>query len=471
MKKGLLLCSLLFLFSCANFESSTRISENTTSSFSSEESSTSIFDNEFSSNSEDISSTKISSNEDSSSISNSEPISSTISNSNTGTSTITKEDKCTRIIACTDYQGVNGHSDSENNVKSILSSMNKNGINSADAFFCCGDYYYHWSSEEMKKGIDSLTNIMSSYVDKNNMIFVQGNHDEVEIGSNGLSKSGNNDPINGEYGVFVINEDDYMWYNNNKDIVKRCAYNLENYLNNKIFYGFNKPIFILSHLPLNYNMRTYNDGDGKYAKYLFDVLNKAGEQGLNIIYLFGHDHSNGWDDYLGGANIYLQKGDNILIANKSQNEFSQRKLNFTYMNAGYVGYYNKVNDGCDETLTMSVFDIYDDRVEINKYSKDGKYLLKASGVTNNYKDETMYLPNEKVYNSPQYMNLNDVNNKTPLDTYIYDCNAKQTYNKVDKLSSLTNGEYLLIYKGDSNYIMKPKKVQKVVHLEIELDLI
>ena len=59
---------------------------------------------------------------------------------------------------------------------------------------------------------------------------------------------------------------------------------LEEYLNDKIKESYTKPIFVLSHLALNYSMRTFFDGDGQYAKYIFDVLNEAGKNGLNIVY-------------------------------------------------------------------------------------------------------------------------------------------------------------------------------------------
>ena len=49
--------------------------------------------------------------------------------------------------------------------------------------------------------------------------------------------------------------------------------NFLKYFNSKITEDFSKPIFVLSHLALNYSMRTYNDGDGQYAKYIFDVIN------------------------------------------------------------------------------------------------------------------------------------------------------------------------------------------------------
>ena len=307
--------------------------------------------------------------------------------------------KMVRVVACSDYQDDRGHIKSQENVLDILMSMEENGIDEMNGFLCCGDYDYGY--EDSVNGIASLKDAISYYIEEENMVFAQGNHDEILSGTNGLAKSGDNDPISNEYGVFVINEDDYMWYNNNALTIKNTAYKLQSYLNEKIEEDYNKPIFILSHLALNYSMRTYYDGDGQYASFIFDVLNEASNLGLNIIYLFGHNHSNGWDDYLGGSSVYLTKGDSILIADNSKEEFSERILNFTYMNAGYVGYYRNVNEGADTTLTMTVFDIYYDKVIINRYSKDGLHLLKSQGVTNVYKNETQYEPNIKEYPSPQ----------------------------------------------------------------------
>lgn len=166
-----------------------------------------------------------------------------------------------------------------------------------------------------------------------------------------MSASGSNDPTSGEYGVFVINEDDYMWTNSNEQTIKQTAQSLLEYMNGKISAQYDRPIFVVSHLPLHYSMRTKTGGDAMYAKYIFDVLNEAGSKGLNIVFLFGHNHSNGGINYLGGSAVFLQKGDNILIAQNSRTDFKSETLRFTYMNAGYTGYYENHN-GADDALTM-----------------------------------------------------------------------------------------------------------------------
>lgn len=432
MKKVLFVCSLLMLVACSNFESSTNNSASTSSYSFSENTISESTSSEFL--------------------------------SSESSSSIVDKKNYTRIITCTDYQGVSGNEESEGIVSSILSSMKKDNITSADAFFCCGDYDYDLTNIQVVEGINSLKSVVNSYVSEDNMIFVQGNHDILTPGTNGLAKSGNNDPIDGKYGAFVINEDDYMWTwggNYSEETVKSTALNLENYLNEKIEENYDKPIFILAHLPLHYNMRGIKDangdnGDGKHSKYIFDVLNGAGDRGLNIVYMFGHNHSDGYDDYLGGSNIYLKSGDNILIADHSTTEFSEHKLNFTYMNAGYVGYYKTTNENADKTLSMTVFDIYEDYIDINRYSSDGKYALKAKGSLNSGvgESEDKYIANETIYESPQKISLNKNINNILI-------NSNQSYKKVSKLTDITDGEYLIVYNDNSsNKLVIPNVVTK-----------
>ena len=287
----------------------------------------------------------------------------------------------TRIIACSDFQNENGHSVSIDNMQKITEALSNDGITKADAFFSCGDYDYN--TTDNIAGINMMNDLMSNYTSQENMYFVQGNHEEeVFPGEHRLRENGDNDPEHNKYGVFVVNEDMYMYKNKVETTCKETANELKSYLDSKLNEKYSKPIFILSHLGLNYNMRTYYNGDAKYARYLFDVINDAGKKGLNIFYLYGHDHSNGWDDYVGGSSVFLRKGDDILIAEYSMEEFKTHKLNFTYLNAGYVGYYRDVNLGSDTTLTMTLIDIYEDNVEIYRYSKDGIHNLKSILLNN-----------------------------------------------------------------------------------------
>lgn len=306
----------------------------------------------------------------------------------------------TVIIACSDFQHSQGNSGGAENVNSILQQIRIGGYLEADGFFCAGDYSGGFGNNA--SGVSALNNaVLNVYpsIANKNMIFLQGNHDDAD--TTGLSASGAHDTEN--YGVYVINEDDYQWTGNDEDIVKNTAQKLDSYLNSKITEEYNTPIFVISHLPLHYSSRTYSTGDSMNAKYIFDVLNKYGEERLNITFLYGHNHSSGYDDYLGGAAVYLTQGDNIYIAQpgKKQESPSAYELHFTYMNAGYVGYYSSEN--ADTETTMTVFEITDDCVTVERYSATGLHNMKSIGYWNSDKQligaEDVYLNTE--YKSPQ----------------------------------------------------------------------
>lgn len=312
------------------------------------------------------------------------------------------------VIAGSDFQNSSGNDAGAQTVTGILNTIKTNGYNSANGFLFCGDYDYDTvnNSTETVAGLNALKGavkgVYSSLTDTD-MIMVQGNHDAA--GVTGLAESGAHDSK--DYGVYVINEDDYMWRNSDEATIKKTADSLDAYLNAKIQAEYSKPVFVVSHLPLHYTMRTKNDGDGMYANYIFDVLDAAGECGLNIIFLYGHDHSNGWDDYLGGSSVYLAKGDKINIAQASQTEFAVETLDFTYINAGFTGYYENHN-GADDALTMTVFSITDDQVQVERYDAEGRHALKSAGVTNSYKNESGYSPATNVYQSPQNIEMETV---------------------------------------------------------------
>lgn len=322
-------------------------------------------------------------------------------------STVAAEEK-TVIISCSDFQAKTDI-DGATTVKTILNRVKESGITKIDGFLFAGDLTAQLNNRpsESESGLAALKGAISSRyeISDNDMVFIRGNHDP--IGTSGASESGNNDDADGKYGVFVINEDDYMWQqgvgtsngnpslSDDQQTVKNTADNLKAYLDQKIENKFDKPIFVVSHLPLHYTTRT-TAGDSQYAKYLFDVLNDGAQKGLNIYFLFGHNHSSSYDDYIGAASICLNPGDEIVIADVgSRTSFSGYTLSFTYLNAGYVGYYNSGN-AVDKNLSMVVYEIYDDRVEISRYTTTGICNLKSAGVgsVGNYEADTT------VYTSP-----------------------------------------------------------------------
>lgn len=393
------------------------------------------------------------------------------------------------VIACSDFQNPGGSEEGANTVSSILSII-KESHPEADGFICAGDYDYDMSiyigEETTVDGVSSLSNTIEQvYPDIKHMVYTSGNHDVYS--ADGLSESGDNDPEDDGYGVYAINEDDYMWASNPgysesysgktaQEIISGTAAGLEEYLSEKASEQFTQPIFIVSHLPLHYNLRTRLDGDAMYANLIFDVVNKYAEAGLNIIYLYGHDHSNGWDDYLGGSAVFLHKGDSINIAQSSKFVFDEEKLAFTYMNAGFVGYYDNHN-GADDALTMSVFEIYDDRVEISRYDSEGMHNLKSAGVHNFYKGESDsdYAVNDSVVEGVYTVELNTAVEMPAEEEVLDGEGSSQTeepdsetgdeeqyeegvYVRVTSASGdLEEGKYIFVY---GSQIMSPVVVSK-----------
>lgn len=306
----------------------------------------------------------------------------------------------TVIIAGSDLQASTDAAGGRQIAK-LLAQIKADGYTNADRVLFCGDYTVKLNNRpsESDSGIAALKEALFSAqlgIEPDELVLVQGNHDPV--GTSGIAPSGANDPASKRYGVFVINEDDYMWHqsktptNGNPDLsddeatVKRTAANLEAYLSLKQKEHFKGPIFVCSHLPLHYSMRSYTGGDGRYAKYIFDVLNRYAQKGLKLFFLFGHNHSNGWDNYLGNARVFLKPGDKMPIGVPADRKrCTTQPIAFTYMNAGYTGYIttSDPNDGADRTLSMSVFEIdAKGNVTIKRYAFDGPCELKAPGVPN-----------------------------------------------------------------------------------------
>ena len=304
-------------------------------------------------------------------------------------------------------------------VREILSAIRKAGYTHMDGFLFAGDYeMYHIDSAELSTaGVQALqTAVRDVYGSEMREIYVQGNHDPDSMIENGILTSGGANDTE-DYGVFVVHEKDYMWQFGDRSTVQTTAESLRLYLEEKLSVGYDQPIFVISHLPLHYSMRTYCNGDAKDADLLFNVLNDAGAKGLNIIYLFGHDHAQGWDDYMGGASVYLRVGDKINIARGNNTSFKEETLRFTYLNTGYVGYYSDDNaTGVDRTLTMTVFEITGNRVVISRYSKDGLHNLKSVGKIGSKVEDVekdYYEPNTLSYESPQILNpFKSVTDKT-----------------------------------------------------------
>ena len=282
-------------------------------------------------------------------------------------------------------------------IRNLMGSLMKQGYGLFDGFLMVGDYTPANGHDESSKGLSVLDNVISQNVNFGK-IYSQGNHDVNT--TVGMSPYGNNDPLNGTYGVFVVNEDNYDAYGAGG---QKVAADLTAYFNEKLANGWgNKPIFVMSHLPLHYNYRTMKDKAATTAMHIVDALNTASDAGLNIIFLIGHNHSGGYDDYLGGAAIYIPKGDSILVTDPTnyKNAPIETEIRFTYLNAGYIAYYADMGKGADTALTMTTFRIQENGdVIITRYDESGIHNLKSAGklspsdpeyTTYTYADDRVY---------------------------------------------------------------------------------
>ena len=304
----------------------------------------------------------------------------------------------TVLIAGSDFQA--GTWDKNmSNVNAILGGIkNTDGYELFDGMLFPGDFTPSHGHDAATEGIGVLDEFSNGFV-IGNKYYAEGNHDAPTVEK--LNPYGNNDPVGGTFGVFVIHEEDYGQFGGTS--ANDPAADLKAYFDEKIASGWDtkKPIFVMTHVPLHFNWRTVSDyGAGKNAQGIVEALNYGGENGFNVIFLFGHNHSSDYDAYVGGSAIYLAKGDTMLIAKpENYKEYQEVELKFTYMNAGYVGYFADTGCGVDTTLTMTTFRIQEDgSVIITRYDKNGYHNLKAEGKAHIANEHNVTIPvNADVY--------------------------------------------------------------------------
>ena len=307
-----------------------------------------------------------------------------------------------------------------NRMKAIMGHMQAS-LGTASYFIGGGDYNFDEIKDSVSKtnyGIDKVREAAEEVCGADLVsVFIQGNHDAP--GSN-YAPTGPSDTD--AFGLFTITEEDYRsypqdsskWSDPNKSEAKAQAVadQLGAYLAQKAASGFDKPVFVACHVPIHYNTRTASKGDAMYGDVIYKVLHQYGDD-LNIIFLYGHNHAWGDDDYLGAASNFLTHGDTINIAKHgSKTDYTVEPLNFTYMNYGYTGYYwakwvqssNQIviRTDADSTLTMTAFQISGDQVTISRWDEAGMHNLKAKGFpTLGYRNVAEVCePNLKIVESP-----------------------------------------------------------------------
>ena len=304
----------------------------------------------------------------------------------------------TVLIAGSDFQASTWDKNIAN-VNAILGGIQStDGYELFDGMLFPGDFTPSHGHDAATEGIGVLDEFSNGFV-IGNKYYAEGNHDAPTVEK--LNPYGNNDPVGGTFGVFVIHEEDYGQFGGTS--ANDPAADLKAYFDEKIASGWDtkKPIFVMTHVPLHFNWRTVSDyGAGKNAQGIVEALNYGGENGFNVIFLFGHNHSSDYDAYVGGSAIYLAKGDTMLIAKpENYKEYQEVELKFTYMNAGYVGYFADTGCGVDTTLTMTTFRIQEDgSVIITRYDKNGYHNLKAEGKAHIANEHNVTIPvNADVY--------------------------------------------------------------------------
>lgn len=315
------------------------------------------------------------------------------------------------LFLASDYQYESGWDQPRDTLEKIIDVAIADG-KKIDGMIMCGDYTneykkydYQVSPEQSISEISSLTQSKCPSLKSEDILFVQGNHDAL---TESISETGLHEYK--DYLVYVLNtQNDFPWCqgktSGSLDKVKRSSAEMKSCFDELIEAGETRPIIIAGHVPIHFTARTssrHTTGDNLYSSLVFDVVNEAGKS-LDIIYLFGHNHSKGWDCYLGGGSVYKQVGDTLLVPRFDEkyittDDYSEEKLNFTYMNTGYVGYYmncgedelangsKEYYDAADMALTGTTFELYPDHIVLTRYDTEGVHDIGGEGCANPYKN-------------------------------------------------------------------------------------
>lgn len=275
----------------------------------------------------------------------------------------------------------------------LLASVAADGV-TPDAALFVGDYTDHFQSDKndthgSSEGIGYIRTMLDGafgegYTSSHATVFAQGNHDyegTPELAASGLQPYGEGDA----FLVYVINEKDFPYHQDKsmESTVAATAQRLGDCMDALADAGEMRPILILCHVPLHYSSR-YSGGDNPYASLIFSELNEAAEE-LNVLFFFGHNHSGASADYeagWGGAVNFVARGQTLDVNSPDHGAAgtNRQTLNFTYMNAGYVGYSTSATN---DTRTVSVLSVYDNRVVVSRYDAKGEYTAAESlGQTN-----------------------------------------------------------------------------------------
>lgn len=266
-------------------------------------------------------------------------------------------------------------------LQGIIDAQKNGGVTEIDAAFICGDLTAVSSAEATREdsnaGAQAVLGLLAENwsLTEKSCTFLLGNHDvegfDLAAQTGGCEREG--------YSFYVLNETDYPSAKSSTERAKNGAETLRLWLMEKADEGYTRPIFILSHVPLHQSGRN----DTRNAAYFVDALNSGADRGLQIFYIFGHNHSDSYDNFVGGSCIYLEPGTQIPVAipeGFAREHFEMREIRFTYFNAGYIGYAASNEEGA--TTSSVIIFVYGDRVELHRYNGDGICNMKNPGEEN-----------------------------------------------------------------------------------------
>lgn len=294
------------------------------------------------------------------------------------------------IVSCSDYQKWydNGQYNRDDwdylqpQLQAICDAAWDGGLD-PDYWFFGGDFSCLHNTDTSEEGMKQVKEIMyASFPTLNDerAVIIQGNHDEADV--EGLNPTG---PYEfDDFIAYVIDEDDYPTTQGNAaalTTVEKTSDDLYNYLVELADNEEHRPIFIMSHGGLHYDIDR-QDGNNQYAYVLYEAIRDIADE-LDIIFMFGHNHTNG-DEMVGGSITFFPPGSTIDVCHEdsiSNKKGTESEINFTYMNYGYIGYigdiYNSAGSSPFERseltnlLTLSDIKIYKDKITVERYSKNG----------------------------------------------------------------------------------------------------
>ncbi len=285
------------------------------------------------------------------------------------------------VITASDFQASDGSHFTR--FADMINQAKADGADTPSGFIFGGDYTT--GSQAIADTIPSVNSVVEDAYpgfDMTQNIYVQGNHDTSYYHASGMYEFEH-------YWVYVLNCNTTEGYNRNQSHTSGSEARIQNLANDirselatRVAEGDNRPVFISSHTPMHHSIRGASDGgvaygDTMYSGYIFDVLNEYGTQ-LDIVFLFGHNHSQNFDDYIGGSVNYIAKGETMRVpdhtVSPSATSYTDETLTFTYMNYGYVGYSgNGTTNGSTNALTMGIFEFTNSTIEVARYTASGLY--------------------------------------------------------------------------------------------------